>query len=82
MVLPRSTLQYVCGLLLVVACSEALKLDLTATHEKKERCIRNYVGKDTLVVVTATVGGTKGDGQSVNMHVSGGNSIGLKETRY
>lgn len=29
------------------------------------------MAKDTLVVVTATVSGQKGDGQTVNMHVSG-----------
>ena len=28
------------------------------------------MAKDTLVVVTATVSGQKGDGQVVNMHVS------------
>lgn len=52
---------------------EGLKFDLTAhppgQHKQAERCIRNFVTKDTLVVVTATVGGTKGDGQTVNMHV-------------
>lgn len=50
----------------------ALKFDLTAHmgHEHKyERCIRNFVGKDTLVLVTAIVDGSKGDGQVVNMHV-------------
>ena len=37
---------------------------------KGERCIRNFVSKDTLVVVAATVGGARGDGMTVNMHVS------------
>ena len=36
---------------------------------KYERCIRNFVAKDTLVLVTAIVDGFKGDGQVVNMHV-------------
>ncbi len=52
--------------------SWALKFDLQAHpghNAKQERCIRNFVAKDTLVVVTATVGGQKGDGQTVNMHV-------------
>lgn len=52
--------------------SWALKFDLhahTGHSSKYERCIRNFVAKDTLVVVTATVGGQKGDGQMVNMHV-------------
>ncbi|KAI6250020.1 Endoplasmic reticulum vesicle protein 25 [Erysiphe necator] len=49
----------------------ALKFDLEA-HPKgseKQRCIRNFVPKDTLVVVTAVVSGTKGDGMIVNIHV-------------
>ena len=52
--------------------SWALKFDLAAHmgHEHKyERCIRNFVAKDTLVLVTAIVDGTKGDGQVVNMNV-------------
>ena len=51
----------------------ALKFDLQAHpghSAKNERCIRNFVNRDTLVVVTATVGGYKGDGMLVNMHVS------------
>ena len=52
---------------------DALKFDLSAhpqgQHKKSERCIRNFVSRDTLVVVTATIGGAKGDGQTVNMHV-------------
>ena len=53
--------------------SGALKFDLQAYpghNSRHERCIRNFVAKDTLVVVTATVSGEKGDGQTVNMHVS------------
>jgi len=65
---PRSLLQYICSIVLLVATVHALKFDLAA--DGKQRCIRNFVGKDTLVVVTATVGGFKGDGQRVNMHVS------------
>lgn len=51
----------------------ALKFDLTAhtgQSNRYERCIRNFVQKETLVVVTAIVDGTKGDGQVVTMHVS------------
>lgn len=61
-------------LLLVVPFAHALKFDLVAQYGhtgKNERCIRNFVTKDTLVVVTATIGGNKGDGQQVNMHVRG-----------
>jgi hypothetical protein len=51
----------------------ALKLDIVAHpgHEakSKERCIRNFVAKDQLVVVTAIIDGHRGDGQMVNMHV-------------
>lgn len=57
--------------LLVVQIASALKFDLPATsgHGKNERCIRNFIAKDQLVVVTAIVSGSKGDGQRVNMHV-------------
>ncbi|KAJ5109173.1 Endoplasmic reticulum vesicle protein 25 [Penicillium angulare] len=57
--------------LLVVQLASALKFDLPSSsgHSKNERCIRNFVSKDQLVVVTAIVGGTKGDGQRVNMHI-------------
>ena len=52
----------------------ALKFDIQAHpgHESasKERCIRNFVAKDQLVVVTATVSGSRGEGQTLNMHVS------------
>jgi hypothetical protein len=53
--------------------ASALKFDLVATSGggNNERCIRNFVSKDQLVVVTAIVGGTKGDGQRVNIHVCG-----------
>lgn len=59
--------------LIVLPFSLALKFDLaahTGHNSKYERCIRNFVGKDTLVLVTAIVDGQKGDGQMVNMHVS------------
>jgi hypothetical protein len=64
-------LQFVC-LLFLLPIASALKFDLFASpghSSKNERCIRNFVNRDTLVVVTATVGGSKGDGQVVNMHV-------------
>jgi len=52
----------------------ALKFDIQAhpgsESAKQERCIRNFVSKDQLVVVTATVSGSRGDGQTLNMHVS------------
>ena len=52
----------------------ALKFDIQAHpgHESasKERCIRNFVAEGQLVVVTATVSGNRGDGQTLNMHVS------------
>lgn len=76
---PRSVLQYLCSLVLFFACAQALKFDLQAVSQshdsKKERCIRNFVAKDTLVVVTATVSGTKGDGMRLNMHVSALSSL-------
>ncbi len=51
---------------------EALKFEIEAFNQgdpKGTRCIRNFVASDTLVVVTATVGGYKGDGMRVNMAV-------------
>lgn len=51
----------------------ALKFDIQAhpgaESASKERCIRNFVARDQLVVVTATVSGSRGDGQTLNMHV-------------
>lgn len=73
MISSNSLLQALCSLILLIAAVDALKFDLQAypKHDKKsERCVRNFVSKDTLVVVTATVGGNKGDGMIVNMHVS------------
>jgi hypothetical protein len=51
----------------------ALKFDVAAHHghesAKHERCIRNFVAKDQLVVVTVIVDGSRGDGQQLNIHV-------------
>lgn len=61
---------------------EALKFDIeaySAGDRKGQRCIRNFVAKDTLVVVTATVSGYKGDGMIVNMHVSEASGIRTSE---
>src|SRR5277367_2105181 len=59
-------------LLLPLTLTQALKFELFSqpqTHVTP-RCIRNYVAADTLVVVTATVSGNKGDGQWFNIEVS------------
>ncbi|KPI44365.1 Endoplasmic reticulum vesicle protein 25 [Cyphellophora attinorum] len=59
-------------LTLLSTFATALKFDLLAHpghSTKNERCVRNFVNRDTLVVVTATVGGSKGDGMVVNMHI-------------
>ena len=71
---PLSSFLRLVFVLALLPFSWALKFDLQAFpghSAKHERCIRNFVAKDTLVVVTATVSGQKGDGQVVNMHVSG-----------
>jgi len=48
----------------------ALKFDLFAQAQgSPPRCIRNFVAKDTLVVVTAIITGSKGDGQKINIHI-------------
>ncbi|RVD83825.1 uncharacterized protein DFL_005599 [Arthrobotrys flagrans] len=50
--------------------ASALKFDLFAQNQgHRHRCIRNFAAKDTLVVVTAVIGGNKGDGQKVNIHI-------------
>ena len=70
---------FLCFTLLPI--SLALKFDLaahTGHSARYERCIRNFVAKETLVLVTAIVSGSKGDGQMVNMHVS---SQGLKNSK-
>lgn len=60
-------------MLLLVSTVTALRFELAAhsgsENHKKERCIRNFVNRDTLVVVKSTVGGYKGDGMVVNIHV-------------
>jgi hypothetical protein len=60
-------------LIALIPFAAALKLDVQAHHghesSKHERCIRNFVAKDQLVVVTAIVDGNRGDGQQLNMHV-------------
>lgn len=60
-------------LLALLPLSLALKFEVQAhtgsESKSKERCIRNFVAKDQLVVVTATVSGSRGDGQMLNMHV-------------
>ena len=63
---------------LLLPLTLALKFDIhahTGHSAKYERCIRNFVQKDTLVVVTAIIDGSKGDGQSVNMHVRWGHDL-------
>ena len=60
-------------LIALLPLSLALKFDIQAhpgsESASKERCVRNFVAKDQLVVVTATVSGSRGDGQMLNMHV-------------
>jgi hypothetical protein len=62
-----------CVLLLLLPIAAALKFDLhpVSPHDaaKYERCVRNFVAKDQLVVVTAILDGYRGDGQKVDMHV-------------
>ncbi|KAM0804894.1 putative endosomal cargo receptor [Usnea florida] len=64
----RQSLLYALISLALLPFSWALKFDLAA-HTGRERCIRNFVARDTLVLVTAIVDGQKGDGQQVNMHI-------------
>ncbi|RDA94643.1 hypothetical protein CP533_2492 [Ophiocordyceps camponoti-saundersi (nom. inval.)] len=61
------------GVLVLASAARGLKLELHAhpgsESKKKERCVRNFVGQETLVVVAAKVDGHKGDGMMVNMHI-------------
>ncbi|KAM3085836.1 vesicle coat component [Clarireedia jacksonii] len=68
----RALLQSLCSFFLVLALANALKFDIDAFpkgDKRAERCIRNFVARDTLVVVTATIDGWKGDGMQVDMHI-------------
>lgn len=64
-----------CLLLAVLPFVTALKFDLHPVQPQDaaryERCIRNFVANEQLVVVTANLDGYRGDGQRVDMHVSG-----------
>ncbi|KAF3940316.1 hypothetical protein ABW19_dt0200944 [Dactylella cylindrospora] len=54
----------------LLSAASALKFDLFAQQPgTPQRCIRNFVAKDTLVVVTAIISGNRGDGQKVNIHI-------------
>ncbi|KAF2257573.1 hypothetical protein CC78DRAFT_538429 [Lojkania enalia] len=75
-------------LLVILPLASALKFDIHAVqpHDaaKYERCIRNFVAKDQLVVVTAIVDGHRGDGQTLNMHIRDamGNDYGRPKDVY
>ena len=61
-------------LLILLPFVHALKFDVQAHHghesAKYERCIRNFVSNNQLVVVTVIADGSRGDGQQLNIHVS------------
>ncbi|KAF2859178.1 endoplasmic reticulum vesicle protein 25 [Piedraia hortae CBS 480.64] len=60
-------------ILALITLAAGLRFDMQAHtgHEtaKMERCVRNWVSKGQLVVVSATVSGRRGDGQKMNMHI-------------
>ncbi|OLL23993.1 Endoplasmic reticulum vesicle protein 25 [Neolecta irregularis DAH-3] len=66
-------LQVFAGLLLLTSPSIALKFSISSFPESSassyQKCISNFVSADTLVVVTAIVTGSKGDGQRVNIEI-------------
>ena len=47
-------------------------------QEKASDAFADFVAKDTLVVVTATIDGAKGDGMSLDMHVSANAKFSLE----
>jgi len=61
-------------LFIFTVLSTALKFEIQAQPSGaiRPRCIRNFVARDTLVVVTATVSGNRGDGQRVNILIRDG----------
>ena len=75
-----SLLRLLCSVLLLATFAQGLRFELESRKPKevRERCVRNFVGGDTLVVVTAIVSGEKGDGQTVNMQVRRGGTVSLK----
>ncbi|KAF2726293.1 hypothetical protein K431DRAFT_335703 [Polychaeton citri CBS 116435] len=69
----------------------SLKFDIEAhpPGSNRERCIRNFVSKNQLVLVAVDVSGSRGDGQVLNMHIKDavGNEYGrprdvVGENRY
>jgi len=64
-----------CLLLVLLPLATALKFDLHSVAPqdaaKQQRCVRNFVAREQLVVVTAILDGYRGDGQRVDMHVCG-----------
>ncbi|ORX95540.1 emp24/gp25L/p24 family/GOLD-domain-containing protein [Clohesyomyces aquaticus] len=74
--------------LVALPLASALKFDINAVPQhdgdKYERCIRNFVAKEQLVVVTAIVDGYRGDGQTLNMHIRDamGNDYGRPKDVY
>ncbi|CZS88009.1 hypothetical protein WAI453_000401 [Rhynchosporium graminicola] len=72
MTLSQPILRALWSVLFFLSSVQALKFDIEAFSKgdsRGTRCILNYVAKDTLVVVTATVDGTKGDGMVLDMHI-------------
>ncbi|KAK4464010.1 putative endoplasmic reticulum vesicle protein 25 precursor [Cladorrhinum samala] len=70
--LPSLLRRFCSAMLLLAVGSAALKFDIEAGsgHDSRSRrCIRNFVARDMLVVVTAIVDGYKGDGMQLNMHI-------------
>jgi len=57
--------------LLLTRPSHTLRFELPAQDPQhvQPRCIRNFVNREILVVVTANVSGSRGDGQRVNIDV-------------
>jgi len=62
-----------CLLLVLLPLATALKFDLHSVAPqdaaKQQRCVRNFVAREQLVVVTAILDGYRGDGQRVDMHI-------------
>ncbi|KAK8143063.1 vesicle coat component [Beauveria asiatica] len=73
MAVASRSLQWLCSLLMLLGVASALKFELPAhtggESHRKERCIRNFVNRDTMVAVKSVVGGYKGDGMVVNIHI-------------
>jgi hypothetical protein len=80
---PSPIVSYIIGLLSLLQVCVALKFSVPAQEKNAHaRCIRDFVTKDTLVVVNVKSSGYQGDGQTLNVYISDnrGNEYGRSKS--